>query len=84
MAADASEFVLRAVVLAPGCTRAYQEAEWRDALVAVARGGVVLECLSGACYRFRRGDLLWLTGLPLRALHNRGREPARLLAVSRR
>jgi hypothetical protein len=84
MADDASEFLLRAVVLAPGCTRAYQEAEWRDALVAITRGGVVLECLSGACYRFRRGDLLWLTGLPLRALHNRGREPARLLAVSRR
>jgi quercetin dioxygenase-like cupin family protein len=81
---DASAFVLRTVVLAPGSTRTYREAEWRDALVAVTRGGVELECLSGTSYRFKRGDLVWLTGLPLRALHNRGHEPALLLAVSRR
>jgi hypothetical protein len=28
--------------------------------------------------------VLWLVGQPLRALHNRGREPALLVAVSRR
>jgi hypothetical protein len=79
-----SAFVLRAVVLAPGCTRAYVEAEWRDALVAVTRGEVELEWLSGTSCRFRRGHLLWLTGLRLRVLHNPGCEPASLVAVSRR
>jgi hypothetical protein len=81
---DASAFVLRTVVLAPGGTRTYEEAEWRDALVAIARGEVELECLSGTSYRFGRGDLLWLAGLSLRALHNPGREPSLLVAVSRR
>jgi hypothetical protein len=79
-----SAFVLRAVAVAPGCKRAYDEREWRDAVVVVRRGEVELECLSGTSHRFRRGDLLWLTGLPLRALHNRGREPVLLVAVSRR
>jgi hypothetical protein len=81
---DASAFVLRAVAVAPGCRRAYDEAEWRDAIVVVRRGQIELECLSGTSHRFRRGAVLWLTGLPLRALHNRGREPALLVAVSRR
>jgi hypothetical protein len=81
---EAPAFVLRAVALAPGCRRAYDEAEWRDAIVVVRRGEIELEGLSGASYRFRRGDLLWLAGLPLRALHNAGRERAVLVAVSRR
>jgi quercetin dioxygenase-like cupin family protein len=81
---DPPAFVLRAVAVAPGCKRAYDEAEWRDAIVVVERGEIELECLGGTSQRFRRGDLLWLTGLPLRALHNRGRESALLVAVSRR
>jgi hypothetical protein len=81
---DASGFVLRAVAVAPGSERAFDEGEWRDALVVVKRGEVELEYVSGLSHRFRSGDLLWLTGLRLRALHNRGGEPVLLVAVSRR
>jgi hypothetical protein len=77
-------FELRVFTVAPGCARPYAELDWRDALVVVARGEIELETLGCARWRFGRGDLLWLTGLPLRALHNRGAEPARLVAVSRR
>ena len=77
-------FEVRAVGVEPGARRIYDEAEWADALVVVRRGEIELECLNGARLRFRRGALLWLAGLPLRALHNRGRERALLLAVSRR
>jgi hypothetical protein len=77
-------FERREVAVAPGCERAYEEAEWRDALVLVERGEIELESLSGVCRSFRRGDVLWLVGLGLRALHNRGLEPALLFAVSRR
>jgi quercetin dioxygenase-like cupin family protein len=72
-----------AVPVAPGCERAYRAADWRDAIVVVERGEIVLEGLSGGRWRFRRGDVLWLCGLPLRALCNPGREPALLVAVSR-
>lgn len=77
-------FAVRAVGVEPGGHRIYNAAEWDDALVVVTCGEVELECLSGTRVRFGRGDLLWLAGLPLRALHNRGREPTLLLAVSRR
>jgi hypothetical protein len=77
-------FVLRAVAVAPGAARDFDEREWRDAIVMVQRGEIELEALGGSVCRFARGDLLWLTGLSLRALHNRGHEPALLVAVSRR
>ena len=77
-------FVLRAVAVPPGCERAYDEAEWRDALVSVTRGEIELESLGGSRHSFRTGDVLWLTGLPLRALCNRGTEPVLLVTVSRR
>jgi hypothetical protein len=77
-------FALRVVVVAPGARRDYDEAEWRDAIVVVEWGEIVLEPLAGRCYRFERGDVLWLQGLALRALHNRGREAAVLVAVARR
>jgi quercetin dioxygenase-like cupin family protein len=77
-------FEVRAVEVEPGGHRIYHEGEWSDAIVAVTRGEIELECLGGARHRFKRGDLLWLTALPLRALHNRGGEPALLVAVSRR
>jgi quercetin dioxygenase-like cupin family protein len=77
-------FEVRAVEVEPGGHRIYHEAEWCDAIVAVTRGEIEVECLSGTRHCFKRGDLLWLTGLPLRALHNRGGEPALLVAVSRR
>jgi quercetin dioxygenase-like cupin family protein len=77
-------FEVRAVEVEPGGHRVYHAAEWRDALVVVSCGEIELECRSGARHRFKRGDLLWLTALPLRAFHNRGGEPALLVAVSRR
>jgi quercetin dioxygenase-like cupin family protein len=81
---ESSPFMLRAFAFEPGCERAYVESEWRDAIVSVTSGEVELECLSGCRHRVGRGDVLWLEGLPLRALHNSGSEPALLVAVSRR
>ena len=77
------DFEVLAVPVAPGCERAFDEADWRGALVVVERGEIDLDCLNGDSRRFGRGDMLWLSGLPLRALCNRGGEPALLIAVSR-
>jgi hypothetical protein len=76
-------FQLRAVAVAPGCARAYDATEWRDAIVVVQHGEVELDCLDGSRLRFSRGEALWLAGLPLRALENRGPDPVVLVAVSR-
>lgn len=77
-------FELRMVVVPPERERAFDDAEWRDALVVVERGQIELESLAGTRWRFERGDVLWLIELPVRTLRNRGREPAVLVAVSRR
>jgi hypothetical protein len=77
-------FRTRTVSIAPGSTRAYDEAEWRDALVVVECGTVVVECDAGGRRAFGSGDVLWLTGIGVRALHNAGAESAVLVAVSRR
>jgi quercetin dioxygenase-like cupin family protein len=77
-------FVAQTVVIAAGCMVPFDETQWRDALVIVESGEVELETTSGLRRRFRAGDMLWLTGLPLRCLHNPGGEPAVLMAVSRR
>ncbi len=77
-------FEKRVIAIAPGDRRAYDEAEWRDALVVIERGEIELESTAGDRRRFGRGDVLCLAGLPLRALRNRGREDAVLVAVSRR
>jgi hypothetical protein len=76
-------FRMRAVVVAPGGARAYDEAEWRGALVVVERGEIDLEFVAGGRRRLACGDVLHLDGLSLRALRNRGCEPALLVAVSR-
>ncbi len=76
-------FEVRRVVLAPGAVRPFDESEWRDAIVVVESGKIELECRSGRRCRLRRGDVLWLVGLPLRALRNSGRAPTVLIAVSR-
>ena len=78
-----TQFELREISVAPGGERPFAEADWRDALVLVERGEVEVECLGGARCRFVEGDLLWLTGLPLRGLRNRGACEALLIAVSR-
>jgi glyoxylate utilization-related uncharacterized protein len=77
-------FDRRVVAVPPGGARAYDEADWHDALVLVVRGEIELEARSGRRARFARGSLLSLAGLRLRALHNRGAEPAELVAVRRR
>jgi len=79
-----ASFEVRVVTVAAGGERPYDEAEWQDALVVVERGEIELECLGGSRHRFRRGDVLWLMGLPLRVLRNRGLVPTVLTAVSRR
>lgn len=77
-------FELRFVRMDPGCRRPYDPAEWADALVVVEEGQLELECLQGGRRCFRRGDVVWLARLPLRALHNPGSLPLLLSAVSRR
>jgi hypothetical protein len=77
-------FDRRLVRVPPGRARDYEEADWRDALVVVVRGEIELEARTGRRERFVRGAVLSLAGLPLRALHNRGPEPAELVAVRRR
>jgi len=77
-------FRARTVTIRPGGTQPYAEAEWRDALVVVECGAVVVECTAGGRRTFGEGDVLWLTGMGVRALHNEGQESAVLVAVSRR
>jgi hypothetical protein len=72
-------FECRTVSVPPGGALDYDEEDWRDALVLVVRGEIEL-----GRERFPRGAVLSLAGLPLRALHNRGAEPAELVAVRRR
>jgi hypothetical protein len=77
-------FERRVVILAPDHTWVYDSTDWRGALVVVEHGQIELECLDGSHHCFDRGDILWLDGLPLRALHNRGDTSAVLVGVSRR
>jgi hypothetical protein len=49
----------------------------------VEHGMLELESSSGVCRTFVAGDVLWLVGLPLRRLRNRGAVPAELTAISR-
>lgn len=77
-------FEVRVVDIAPSAVRLYNAAEWRDALVVVEEGEIELESLHGSHRRFGRGAVLCLTGLPLRAIHNRGPQRALLVAVTRR
>jgi hypothetical protein len=76
-------FDIRVVSIPPGGERAYDGDEWNDALVVVGRGEVELDCRGGSRPRFAGGAVLWLGGLPVRALRNPGPVPAVLVAVSR-
>lgn len=78
-----SKFDIRTVAVQPGGSLRYDEADWRDALVVVRCGEIVLETLTGRSWFFQRGDVLWLADLPLASLHNRGAEPAVLVATTR-
>ncbi|MCU1429055.1 MAG: hypothetical protein JWL83_3055 [Actinomycetia bacterium] len=77
-------FERRVITVAPGQAHAYDDAEWRDAIVVVQRGDIELEGVSGRRYGIAPGDILWLADMPLRALHNVGTAPAVFIAVSRR
>jgi hypothetical protein len=79
-----SGYARRAVTLEPGSLLSYDEAAWRDAIVFVEAGEIILECVSGHVQRFGDGDILWLEHLPLRSIRNPGPDRARLLAISRR
>jgi quercetin dioxygenase-like cupin family protein len=74
---------VRVVAVAPGAEKPYDADEWRDALVVVRSGEIELCGVSGTTRAFATGDVLYLEGVPLRALHNPGSEPAVLVAVSR-
>jgi hypothetical protein len=74
----------RLSVLAPGERRVYKDAEWRGALVVVEHGAIELECVGGDRWRFEEGDVLYLGGLALRALHNAGSRQAVLSALCRK
>jgi quercetin dioxygenase-like cupin family protein len=75
--------VVRTVRVEPGDSLPYQEADWRDALVTVESGELELVMACGRSSFFQPGDLLWLQGLPLASLRNRGDEPTVLVAASR-
>jgi hypothetical protein len=76
-------FRVVAVAIPPGEVRAYDSTEWCDAIVAVERGELELECVSGGRRRFGSGSLIWLCDLPLRALRSTGCDPVLLVAVFR-
>ncbi len=78
------EFVRRIVVIEPGRARPYDEHEWRDAIVVLEHGELTLEGCHGGAHRIIRGDVLWLSGMALVALHNTGPDRAVLVAVARR
>jgi hypothetical protein len=77
-------FDLEVIRIDAGASRPFVNQEWCDALVVVERGHVSLEGESGRSWHFLPGDVVWLSGLPLRALHNHGDEPVVLSAVRRR
>lgn len=78
-------FRSRTVTIPPEAARAYDESEWRDALVVVECGQVALECRAGGRRTFGQGEMLWLTGMGVVTLHNEdAAETLVLVAVSRR
>ena len=76
-------FTRRRVRVAPGAERAYDAREWRDAIVLVESGELHLVGGGSGGRRFRAGDVIALSDLPVRALRNGGTAPAVLVAVAR-
>jgi RNA polymerase sigma-70 factor (ECF subfamily) len=73
----------RLVWIGPRERLPFEPRSWWDALVSVERGSVELIGESGVRRRFRSGDLLWLDGIRLAAIHNPGHEHTLLVAVAR-
>jgi hypothetical protein len=78
----ARPFARRVLTIPPGGHLAAPPG-WPPAFVLVERGEIELVCRGGARARFVSGDMVWLTGVGLRALRNRGDEAAVLVAVAR-
>lgn len=76
-------FTRRVVRIEPGCSLPYMRADWEDALVVVEAGVVDVECRRGGCRTFTAGAVVFMVGLDLAAMHNRGTEAVVLSAVSR-
>jgi hypothetical protein len=77
-------FAATVVTIAPRSARPCDESEWRDALVVVEHGQVVLE-RGGDRRVFGQGAVFWLAGLDVVALRNEDDvEDVVLVAVSRR
>jgi hypothetical protein len=74
---------LRVVVIPPGCTHPFDPGHWRGALIVVERGTIELELRSGRRLACAQGYIGTLSGLRLRALHNRGDRTAVISAVAR-
>src|SRR2546430_16317374 len=74
---------VRIVVVLPGYSRAYDAAEWRDALVVVERGRIDLCGPGGGRLGFGAGEGLWLAALALSRVYHPGPEAAVPAAVAR-
>jgi hypothetical protein len=74
---------LRLVVIPSGCTHPFDPGDWRSALIVVERGPIELELRNGNRVRWPHGYVGTLSGLSLRALHNRGDRAAVITGVSR-
>ena len=69
---------------APGESSDFEAAAWRDALVVVVAGALEVVCAGGWAHTFSSGDVLWLDGLPVRSLTNRGTSDTVVMRVRRR
>ena len=83
LAQDTAHFRRRVVELSPDEDLSVDSGLWRDAIAFVEEGEVELECVAGERRRFASGAVICFPP-PVRLLRNRGRRPARLIAISRR
>jgi quercetin dioxygenase-like cupin family protein len=80
---DARRFARQVVEVPPGGLLDHEAPVWREALVVVLDGEIVVECNRGEHQCFVCGDILTFARLPLRRVQNEGPHRARLLAVWR-
>jgi hypothetical protein len=80
-----SRFTRRIITIHPGQPHAYDPADWHDTIAVVEHGEIELESLHGhRCCHLEAGNVFWLAGLPILAIHPTGHDPATLTLVSRR
>ena len=75
---------IRFVVIPGGNQLPFDERQWRDCLVEVECGDILLRLRDGQELLCTAGDVLTFAGLPIRALRNPLRESAALVAICRR